>query len=242
MKILLIDAGNSTVDFRSYDSETKKLEKIYRPWTKTLTDWNPKDIQKKLKWKYFNFEMIVFASVVPQFNRWMQQFKQLVKVPMVNIQDAKKLQNSGFKKVARKEVGADLLANFHAQNWDDALIISLGTATTIAQIEKGVFQGVIIVPGIRTSLESLVSSAALLKNKKFSWVDQPIGTSTIDAIGLGAINGHYYLIKSFIEKLKTSKSTIIFTGGNADLIIPGIEKDHFLYDEALIFKGLINLI
>lgn len=238
MKIMLIDAGNTTIDCRFFNQKTQQITKSVRLATKDFLKISPKTFLDQLNLNSDTKVRIIYSSVVPDFNTWLTKLPQ--SFSYYNIRESKKIQNSDFS-FPWSHLGADLIANFYARNWQDAIIINCGTASTLSLIDGGVFQGTIIAPGVVISLQALVNSAALLKPMAYQWEIKEIGQTTKTAIGLGAINGHYEMLKALAKNRSTPKTKVIFTGGNAELFKIGIGEDGFEYDETLIFQGLIKL-
>ena len=122
-----------------------------------------------------------------------------------------------------------------------AIIIDMGTATTISVIDKNNNHiGGMIIPGIKTSLNSLSANASQLP---FISLDSPkslIGKNTIDCMKSGIIYGNASLVDGFIDRIKDEMKedfTIIATGGYSKLIIEH-SKHKMIYDKDLLLKGL----
>ncbi|ATZ18925.1 type III pantothenate kinase [Williamsoniiplasma somnilux] len=235
-KILLTDIGNTSIHFKLYDEQ----KNIY------LTE-NRFYINEKIKFSSFInkgiVDEIVYSSVVPKLSKKLINFANKKGIKIRSIKDFKSINYKKFNIENTNELGADFVAYFHAMNnKKNHIIISLGTATTLSVICNKKFEGAIIMPGIKTSLYSLINKAALLKTSNFHFSNQIIGKNTAEAINIGSINSHYYAIEKNIELIKQNMKIdeVIFTGGNAYLLNEKI-KEKYILDEDLIFKGIINI-
>ncbi|QHX36975.1 type III pantothenate kinase [Spiroplasma sp. BIUS-1] len=242
MKILLVDIGNTTADFRIWDKSKNSLTKIIRPET-TDTKWRRSTVLSKyFKDNKIEFEKIVYVSVVPEWNDILRAFGANMKVEIFNLRSDFEIEKELFEVDDINKLGADFIANFYGaldkHNIETGAIISMGTASTIAIIENKKFKGAIICPGLKKSLNALISSAVLLQNNTYEKSNKAYGKNTIDAINVGAYNAHYLMLKSMINNLNLK--TAIFTGGNSIDFKEDIEKDGFVFDEELIFNGLIK--
>ena len=122
-----------------------------------------------------------------------------------------------------------------------AIIIDMGTATTISVIDKNKNHiGGMIIPGLKTSLDSLSSNASQLP---YISLDDPkvlIGKNTIDCMKSGIIYGNVALIDGLIDRIKDELGedyVVIATGGLSKLVIKH-SKHNIIYDENLLLKGL----
>ena len=122
-----------------------------------------------------------------------------------------------------------------------AIIIDMGTATTISVIDKNKNHiGGMIIPGIKTSLDSLSNNASQLPYISLEDPKTLIGKNTIDCMKSGIINGNVCLIDGLIDKIKAelgSEFVVIATGGLSKLIIKH-SRHEIIYDENLLLKGL----
>jgi len=124
-----------------------------------------------------------------------------------------------------KELGPDRIANSvggFEKAGSPVIIVDLGTATTIDVVnKKKEYVGGAIAPGLKISLEALVSKTASLKSVDFTVPKDVIGKNTYDAIQSGVIFGHTSLIDGLIEKSLQElgeEASVIITGGLGGLI------------------------
>ena len=124
------------------------------------------------------------------------------------------------------------------------LVIDMGTATTCSVIDaQHRFLGGIIIAGMQTSLDALVTRTSQLPKISFDPPKQMIGTNTIDCIKSGLLYGTASCLDGIItrteEALGTPVTTVI-TGGLAHLVLPYC-KQTLHYDPDLLLNGLILL-
>ena len=122
-----------------------------------------------------------------------------------------------------------------------AIVVDMGTATTITVIDKDRnYVGGVIIPGVRSSLEALVSNTSQLPRVSLSSPDKYICTNTVDCMKSGIINGQAAMVDGMIERFEDElgyKTTVVATGGLSKVIIPKCRHDIIL-DNALMMKGL----
>ena len=142
------------------------------------------------------------------------------------------------------QLGADLVVAAVAalaEHMAPLIVIDMGTATTLSAIDqKGVFRGVSIMPGLRVSMQSLSSSAALLTDIGLSAPKRAIGTNTADSMRSGLMFGAAGMLDGLIDRMQEelgTPCTVIATGGLARFVIP-LCRHEIVYDDALLLKGL----
>ena len=100
-------------------------------------------------------------------------------------------------------VGSDLVVDAVAAMKEYPLplvIVDMGTATTVCVVNsKGNYIGGMILPGVRTSLDALVSNAAQLSQISLEAPKKIIGTNTIDCMKSGIIYGNASCIDGVIS-------------------------------------------
>lgn len=145
------------------------------------------------------------------------------------------------------QLGSDLVVDAVAGiNYYRApmIIIDMGTATTMSVIDKDEnYAGGFIIPGMRTSLDALVSGAAQLPKIQLNKPEHVIGKYTAECMKNGIM---YYTaagIDGCIDRIEEElgyKCTVIATGGLSGLITPLCTKE-IIYDNDLLLKGLMVL-
>ena len=118
------------------------------------------------------------------------------------------------------QLGSDRIANSigaYYKFYSNCIVIDFGTATTFDVIKnKAIYDGGVIAPGIKLSIENLFSSTALLPMFKLKKYPKNYGKNTKEALSSGFFWGYEGLINNIIKKIikKNGKSfKIILTGG-----------------------------
>lgn len=125
------------------------------------------------------------------------------------------------------EVGADRIANaiagMHLFPGQDLLIIDMGTATTLCAIGKErVYKGGVILPGLRMSMQALVSGTAKLASVEIIRAGRTLGRTTAESIQSGLFHGHIGALTKLIsqvveEEFNGQRPRVLATGGFATL-------------------------
>jgi type III pantothenate kinase len=129
-----------------------------------------------------------------------------------------------------KEVGADRIANavgaFDLYG-GPTIVVDFGTATTFDVISAiGEYVGGAIIPGIEISLDALFGRAAALRRVELVEPRSVIGKTTVESIQSGTIYGYSSMIDGMCDRIEEEigESTVVATGGLADLIAPVAES------------------
>ena len=127
-----------------------------------------------------------------------------------------------------REVGADIIANSVCafKKYGDGkpmVVIDFGTATTFDIITgAGELIGVVIAPGIKTSLEGLVSNTAQLPMIELEAPKSIIAKNTQTCMQAGIIFGFAGLVENIVKKikaeLKIDEISVTATGGMGEII------------------------
>jgi len=194
--------------------------------------------------KDFVFEKSIISSVVPDVT------KDIVKLVEDSFNITPLVVGPGIKtgidiKLADpSSVGSDRIVNAVAVKklyGTPALVVDFGTATSFDYVsEKGVYEGGIIAPGLKVSLDSLVRQTAKLPRIELTYPKNVVGTNTATAMQSGALIGYVCLVEGLIDKIEEEKgvlSHIIATGGLGSLIA-GHCKQEIHYEPHLTLRGL----
>ena len=121
------------------------------------------------------------------------------------------------------------------------------TATTISVVdEKENYIGGVILPGIRVSVDSLVSRTAQLPRISLDTPKSVMGKNTIDCMKSGVIYGNASCIDGMLDRIIEAngfgvngkpEAKVIATGGLAKVIVPHC-KHNIHIDAELLLKGL----
>lgn len=127
-----------------------------------------------------------------------------------------------------REVGADRIVNNVSAlkkygNGTPMIVVDFGTATTFNILnESGEFIGGVIAPGIKGSLDSLVSGTAKLPRVEIEAPKSVIATNTVTNMQAGIVFGFAglveYIVKKIKRELKADRIVTIATGGFSETI------------------------
>ena len=248
--ILAIDMGNTNIVIGCVDEEKVLFEE------RLATDLSKTELEYVVIFKtvleLYGIEKekvtgAIISSVVPQLvNIIKSAVYKLIKVePMVVGPGVKTGPNILMDEPRR--VGSDLIVDAVAaiNNYGTPLIvIDMGTATTMSVIDrKGNYIGGVIMPGIRVSVDSLVSRTAQLQRISLDAPDKVIGKNTINCMKSGVVYGNASCIDGMIDRLADemgealSDIKVIATGGLARVILPEC-RHNIIQDDELLLKGL----
>lgn len=247
MKILLVDIGNTTADFRFYDSQEEEFFNLIRLSSKNDINKIEEKIINILNQKQANISKIFYVSVVPEWNDIIRSIGKNLNIEVFNIRNIINLNSNNFELDDTSKLGADFICNYyaarHLYNLKNGLIISMGTATTFALIQNKKFIGTIISSGLITSLDGLINNAALLKDNHYFKSDKLIGKNTIDSINIGIYNTHFLMTTAVVDEMKKNFNIdqVIYTGGNSTFFEQEILNKNYTFNERLIFEGIIKI-
>ena len=145
------------------------------------------------------------------------------------------------------EVGADRIANaiaaIHRYPNRELIVAGFGTATTFCAIGKDkTHHGGVILPGVRSSLEALVTRAARLSSVEIAAADQVIGRSTAESMQSGLYFGQIGMAREIIGRIRDEtfegrRPLVIGAGEFADLFEPAGLLD--VIHPQLVLEGLL---
>lgn len=171
--LLAIDVGNSTISAGLFDRkrELKFLASIDTDSRKTA-DQISIDLMNLFQLYHYDLKDVtgaIFSSVVPPINFMMEKAltRLLGKPPMVVGPGVKTGLN--IRMEVHNQLGADIVANAVAalEKYPAPIImIDMGTATTISYISaKHTYEGGLMFPGVRLSLDALSDHTAQLPGR-----------------------------------------------------------------------------
>lgn len=146
------------------------------------------------------------------------------------------------------QMGTDLYANAVAAHYlypkGKKIIVDFGTALTLTTVDQnGVVLGVIIAPGVMTSLNALVGNTAQLPDIELTKPKAVLGKDTETCMQSGIIYGYSAMVEGLINRIKNELNDnffVISTGGLGHIykeFIPNIDVDDKLHT----IKGLCLL-
>lgn len=245
--ILAIDMGNTNIVIGCIDDkQIYFVECLSTDLVKTELEYaiGFKTVLELYKINVKDIKGVIISSVVPQLTSIIKcAAKKIVGIIPLII-------GSGIKTGLNilmdnpKQLGSDLVVDAVAGlNEYEAplIIIDMGTATTLSVVDKNKnYIGGLILPGVITSLDSLVSKTSQLSRISLDAPKKIIGKNTIDCMKSGIIQGNASCIDGMIERIEEElgySTTVIATGGLANVIIPYCKKK-IIIDDKLLLKGL----
>ncbi len=246
--LLAIDMGNTNIEVGVIDddrihfterisTDRDKTELEYAVILKTVMDIHGIDIN--------SISGSIISSVVPPLTHIMKEaVRKLIKNINPMVVGAGLKTGLNIKIDDPRTMGADLVVDSVAalnEYGAPSIVVDMGTATTITVIDKDRnYIGGVIIPGVMTSLEALVSDTSQLPRVSLSSPEKFICTNTVDCMKSGIINGQASLVDGMIERFEDElgyKALVIATGGLSKVIIPKCRHEIIL-DSALMMKGL----
>jgi len=245
--ILAVDIGNTNIVVGCLEgkdvffecrvaTDKHKTEAEYTMMFKNLLDVYGINLDK--------IQGTVVSSVVPPITSAVKNALKFITghnpiVADINAKHDIKLNNDN-----PNELGNDLLVAAVAalkENKPPLIIIDLGTATTVSVIgEGGIFEGCVIMPGVRISLEALSSRASQLPSISLEAPSCVIGKHTAECMQSGIVYGNAAMLDGIIDRIEEElgkKTTVIATGGLAKTIVPNC-RHKILCDDELMLRGL----
>ena len=138
-----------------------------------------------------------------------------------------------------KEVGADRIVNNSAafeKYKQPLLVIDYVSANRV-------FEGGLIIPGLKISAQALFDRAAKLPIISFKAPKKLLGKNTVHQMQSGIVQGYAAMIDGVIAKIQKEihqKPKIILTGGLGHLLSPLLSFSH-VFDPLLTLRGLCLL-
>ncbi len=146
----------------------------------------------------------------------------------------------------KEDLGSDRILNAvsaYVQYGGPVITVDFGSTTTFGVVNgQGVFIGGAIAPGIKSSMEALVNTAAKLPRIELVKPETVVCKSTIKNMQSGMLNGFIGLVEYTVNAIKKETgfvdAKIVATGGMSELIIDGGATVFDVVDRALSIKGL----
>ena len=229
--ILCIDIGNTNIKYAVWDGcEIKGSFRVSSRHSRTADEYGAtlmnllqsKDINRK------DIEGIIMSSVIPSLNYTISHMCEYFFGVTPKVVGAGIKTGLNVKADNPKEVGADIIANCVGAftKYGDGkpmIVIDFGTATTFDVLTgNGELIGVVIAPGIKTSLEGLVSNTAQLPMIELEAPKSAIPKTTRTAMQAGIIFGFAGLVENIVKKIRNElhldNIQVIATGGMGEII------------------------
>ena len=229
--ILCIDIGNTNIKYAVFDNnQLKGSFRVSSRHTRTADEYGATliNLLSSANIRTADINGIIISSVIPNLNYTIiHMCEYFFKVTPLMIGAGIKT-GLNIKTDSAKEVGADIIANcvsaYHKYGKEKTLVvIDFGTATTFDIITKdGALIGVVIAPGIKSSLEGLVSNTAQLPMIDLVPPKSVLGKNTRSCMQAGIIYGFAGLVENIVKKIKAELNEedimVVATGGMGEVI------------------------
>ena len=249
--LLAIDVGNTNIKYGVYDGDkllasfrvTSRLTRTADEYGSVLVNLlYTSGIDKR------EIKGIILSSVIPSLNYTIcHMCEYFFSISPIMVGPGIKT-GLNIKADNPKEVGADIIVNSVSafkKYGGPVVVIDFGTATTFDVIsEKGELLGVVIAPGIKTSLEGLATKTAQLPMVELESPKTVIGKNTKHCMQSGLIFGFAGLVENFISKikkeLKVDAIRVVATGGLGEIIAKEVKCINVV-DRTLTLDGLKSI-
>lgn len=229
--IICIDIGNTNIKYAIFDGDLLKFSFRVATDFKRTSDEYGSQLIGMLAINGVSPEEIkggIFSSVVPSLDYTIDHMcRVFLRVTPMQIAPGLKT-GLNIKADNAKEVGADRIVNNVAAlrmygTGKPVIVVDFGTATTFNILNAdGEFIGGVISPGIKGSLDSLVSGTAKLPRVEIEAPKSVIATNTVTNMQAGIVFGFAGLVEFIVRKikkeLKTNDVLTIATGGFSETI------------------------
>lgn len=229
---LLIDIGNSRIKYCL--SKSNKIGKIYSIEYKK-EKFN--SVFKKILSGFNDAERVYLSNVVTEFNTLLKKNKH---INLININSKLPVKFNYKGNLGPDRICSMIGARAEFPLKKNILVVDFGTATTYNLLKGNNFTGGLIMPGLNTAFNSLLSKTSLPKvnlnyDKKFlaSSTDKNI----INGVFAQQIFTYYYITNKL--KKKNKNLFIVLTGGMSRIISKYLKKNTYnSIDLNLVLKGL----
>jgi type III pantothenate kinase len=248
--LLVVDVGNTQTHFGVYRDGSRSISEHWRFATvrESTGDELGAALSNLLALRGLSLADVrhsIVSSTVPQLSeQWTAVAERylghemLVVGPLVKTGMPIRMDNP-------YEVGADRLVNSVAaydRVGDTCVVVDFGTAITYDVVSAaGEYLGGIITPGAEISIDALYERAAKLPKIELGPPRSLIGKSTVDAIRSGIVYGFAGQVEGIVRRLRAelgSATTVIATGGLAELLVPFTRDTIDEVDDLLTLIGL----
>lgn len=238
--ILLVDIGNSNIVLAQYENEIGEINRFNTVRNKSFDEY-----YLLLKNVILGVKTIIVSSVVPELNSIFKALAEKHNIEIIFVGPGVKT-GVQIKIDNPKELGTDIVCD-HAgafkYYYESAIVVDMGTATTISFSDNKIIKGVSINAGLITSKEAIVGKASQLAQFEYKHPKKALGTNTIDSLNNGLLLGHSYMIIGLVEQIKRENKDdvkVIITGG-ASRYMKGLLPNDYIFDDSLLIKGLLEI-
>lgn len=185
----------------------------------------------------------IVSSVVPALTGALCEAVELLtgKAPMLMGPGVKTGLN--IKSDLHTQMGTDIVAysvGAIAKYPTPLIVVEMGTAITMSVLLGNVYEGCVIMPGVRVALDALSDRAAELPHISIQAPPSILGHNTVDAMRSGVVFGNASMVDGMIERLEAASmpaAAVVGTGHAAPEIFKHCKRD-IIYDPDLLLGGL----
>lgn len=246
--ILLMDVGNTNIKIGlANDKKQLNTWRVATDTSRTADEFGMIlfDLLNQAGHSFGEIDGIILSSVAPSINYTLEHMctyymkkKPIMVSPKLNLGKITLDYNA-------HELGSDRIINAVAAYElysGPVIIVDFGSCTTFGVVdENGVFRGGLIAPGIKSSAESLVNTAAKLPRIELVKPSAIIGKNTVENMQAGVIYGFTGLVEYIVNKIKREpgfgSAKVVATGGMSQLVTQNSDVIDVV-DRALSLKGL----
>ena len=251
--LLAIDAGNSTINVGLFGEEKKLLFLASLETDRRKTrDQFCVDLMNLFALYHYELQDVqgaILCSVVPALDAVLEGAltRLLGRRPVVVGPGA--VTGLPMRVTLEYQVGADIIADAVGaleKFQPPIIVIDMGTATTISYISsKRSYEGGLMFPGVRLSLDALSDHTAQLPDISLQHPKSLIGKNTEDCMRSGIVYGTAGMLDGVIDRIREllpqgETPTIVATGSNAPVIVRYC-RNKVLYDKYLLMEGLWDI-
>ena len=246
--LLAIDLGNTNIKYGVFDGD--KLVASFRVSSRisrTADEYGSVlvGLLADSGIKKSDIDGIIFSSVIPALNYTICHMCEFFfEITPIMVGPGIKT-GLNIKAENPREVGADIIVNSVSafnKYGGPIVVIDFGTATTFDVVSsKCELIGVVIAPGIKTSLEGLATKTAQLPMVELDAPKTVIGKNTKHCMQAGVIFGFAGLVANILKKIKlelgVKQIKVVATGGLGEIIAKEV-TDISVVDRTLTLDGL----
>ena len=245
--LLAMDMGNTNITIGVFDEKKLMFE------SRVATDRNKMedqyavellDILRLYQVDARELEGAIICSVVPPMENAIRHAVKKItgKSPVMVGPGTKTGINIRIDNPA--QLGPDLLVGAVAavsKYGAPCIIWDLGTATTVSVVDRETrFLGGAIMPGVGSSLDSLIAHTSLLQRISLEAPERVIGSNTITCMQSGSVYGTAAMLEGMCQRIEEElgySAAVIVTGGLGRVIVPYCRRP-VSYDDDLLLEGL----
>ena len=248
MNSIVINIGNTNIRFGLFNDDNCDISWVLN--TKPYKTTDELYVQFLMLYQTYKIEVqkiekVIIGSVVPQLTKVVSSAIKRIHAKNPVIVD--RSSESGVQPKS-KQMGTDIYANLVAAHnlykGRKKIILDFGTALTASCLsETGETLGVIIAPGIVTSLNSLTQETAQLPEIELVKPKTVLGLDTVSCMQSGMVYGFLGMVEGFIDRINDEVNDdcfVIATGGVSHVYKPLSDKIQ-VADRLHTLKGLYYL-